>query len=160
VAHTYNPNNPSYLGGRQRSGASQFEASPWQIVHQTVSLKRAGRMAQVIESLHSKCEALSFKSWYHTHIHKHTHTHTHIYTHACTHIHIHVHTYTHSYTHTQRHTNIHIYIHTYTPTHIYTYNHGIRSSSFIWVDAKDTFHSLLRQNGILFCTHHIFFIHL
>jgi hypothetical protein len=59
VAHTYNPNNPSYLGGRQRSGASQFEASPWQIVHQTVSLKRAGRMAQVIESLHSKCEALS-----------------------------------------------------------------------------------------------------
>jgi hypothetical protein len=95
-----------------------------------------------------------------THTYINTHTHTHIYTHACTHIHIHVHTYTHSYTHTQRHTNIHIYIHTYTPTHIYTYNHGIRSSSFIWVDAKDTFHSLLRQNGILFCTHHIFFIHL
>jgi hypothetical protein len=49
---------------RQRSGGSWFEASPGQIVLKTLfpkypTQKRAGRVAQVVERLPSKREALS-----------------------------------------------------------------------------------------------------
>jgi hypothetical protein len=51
--------NPSYSGGRK----SQFEASPGQRVCETLSGKyltqNAGRVAQVVKHLPSKCEALS-----------------------------------------------------------------------------------------------------
>jgi hypothetical protein len=51
---------------RQRSGRSQFEASPGKIVLQTLSRKyptqnRAGGVVQVLEHLHSKLEDLSSK---------------------------------------------------------------------------------------------------
>jgi hypothetical protein len=50
--------NPSYSGG------SRFEVSPGQIVRETLSQKyptqkRAGKVAQVVERLPSKYEALS-----------------------------------------------------------------------------------------------------
>jgi hypothetical protein len=52
MAHTC---NPSYLGG-QRSGGSQFEASPGQMVHETLiskknpSQKRAHGVAQALSA--------------------------------------------------------------------------------------------------------------
>jgi hypothetical protein len=62
------------------------QSQPGQIVPETLSGKypsqgRAGNVAQVVEQLPSKCEALnSNSSITHTLTHTHPHTHTHIHT--------------------------------------------------------------------------------
>jgi hypothetical protein len=53
-----------WLLGRQRSGGSMVGNQPWKIVRPTLSQKystheRAGEVAQVVESLPTKCEAQS-----------------------------------------------------------------------------------------------------
>jgi 2,3-bisphosphoglycerate-independent phosphoglycerate mutase len=60
VAHAY---NSSYSGGRDQENCGQ----PRHIVHETLSqkkpnVKKAGRVAQVVECLLSKSEALSSNS--------------------------------------------------------------------------------------------------
>jgi hypothetical protein len=68
VAHACHPGYSQELGGsqRQRSGESQFEAKPGQIVQEVLSwknpsVKRAGGVAQGVDP--------KFKPQYHTHKH-------------------------------------------------------------------------------------------
>jgi hypothetical protein len=59
VAHAY---NPTYLGGRDQEKYSSNPAwanSPRDPISKISNTKRAGRGAQVVECLPSKCEALS-----------------------------------------------------------------------------------------------------
>jgi hypothetical protein len=58
---------PVILATQEAEGGLWFEASPRQIVHETLSQKhsiqnRAGGVAQVVECLTSKCKALSSNS--------------------------------------------------------------------------------------------------
>jgi hypothetical protein len=63
VAHAC---NPSYLGGRDQENCG-LKPAPGKLVQETVSQKnptqnRPSRVAQVVELLPSKCEALSSNS--------------------------------------------------------------------------------------------------